>query len=255
MGQETALFLVSRRGLGIGCIALALALLGSCRAETARRVDPSDYDAFFLWPGVRPPAAIHQARTVYLLAGELRGGDASRIVPLRAVPHVRGAEVWLTLRTERLDWGEGVYRQLDAALARWDAAGNRVVGLQIDFDAATRGLTGYAAFLRELRRRLPARYRLSITGLMDWSAQGDPAALAQLVGAVDEVVIQTYQGRNTIPGYETYMASLARLPLPFKVGLVEGGEWRAPTGLAEDSDFRGYVVFLLNPRAGAEGPM
>ena len=94
---------------------------------------------------------------------------------------------------------------------------------------------------------MPARYRLSITGLMDWSAQGDPAVLAGLAGVADEVVIQTYQGRRTIPGYQAYMASLAKLPLPYKVGLVEGGDWHAPSGLADDPDFKGYVVFLVNP--------
>jgi hypothetical protein len=36
-------------------------------------------------------------------------------------------------------------------------------------------------------------------------------------------------------------------PLPFKVGLVQGGDWREPAGLAEEPNFRGYVVFLLNP--------
>ena len=60
-------------------------------------------------------------------------------------------------------------------LVRWQAAGNHVAGLQIDFDAATRGLGSYAAFLAQLRRRLPGHYRLSVTGLMDWSAHGDPA--------------------------------------------------------------------------------
>lgn len=64
-------------------------------------------------------------------------------------------------------------------------------------------------------------------------------------GVVDEVVIQTYQGRRTIPGYESYLASLARLPIPYRIGLVQGGEWRAPAGLNADPEFRGYVVFLL----------
>ena len=182
---------------------------------------------------------------VYLLAGELRGGDAGHLVPLRAVPHVPGAEVWLTVRCERLDWDEGVYRQVLGELARWQAAGNRVAGLQVDFDAATKGLGGYAVFLSDLRRRLPPQYRLSVTGLLDWSAHGDPALLARLGGVVDEVVIQTYQGRNTIPGYQNYMAALARLPLPHKIGLVEGGAWQEPRGLAQDRHFRGYVVFML----------
>jgi hypothetical protein len=151
----------------------------------------------------------------------------------------------MTVRAERLDWQEAVYRRVLGDLTRWDAAGNRLAGLQIDFDARTRGLAGYAQFLAELRRRLPARYRLSVTGLMDWSAGGDPAALVRLAGTIDEVVIQTYQGRRTIPGYQHYMASLMRLPMPYRVAIVEGGEWQEPPGLAADPEFKGYVVFLL----------
>lgn len=225
---------------------LGVALLTGCQPEPPPPVDPNRHDAFFLWAGVKPPPALERAKTIYILDGEVRVGDNTRIVPLRPQPpRVRHAEVWLTLRTERIDWAEPVYRQLLADAARWEAAGARLVGVQIDFDARTRGLDDYARFLTDLRRRLPARYRLSVTGLMDWSANGDPAQLARLRGVVDEVVIQTYQGRKTIPGYENYMASLLRLPIPYRVGLVESGEWEAPAGLEKDPEFRGYVVFLL----------
>lgn len=244
MGDEAALLLVicGRRF----ALVLGLALLAGCAKETPSRVDPADHDAFFLWAGVRPPAVLGRARTIYILDGEVRAGDNARIVPLRPeAPRVRHAEVWLVLRVERIDWAEPVFTQVLAHAARWERASTRLAGIQIDFDARTRGLAGYANFLTELRRRLPARYRLSVTGLMDWSANGDPGQLARLRGVVDEVVIQTYQGRRTIPGYEAYLASLARLPLPYRIGLVEGGEWRAPAGLEADPEFRGYVVFLL----------
>jgi hypothetical protein len=250
VGQAAEHLLVVRQVLRGSVLALAMALAGSCGPERADRqsgsVQARDHDAFFLWAGVRPPAVLAKAKTIYLLQGEVRRDDNARIFPLRpAVPHVRHADIWLTLRVERLDWKEDVYRQLLRDLARWEAAGNRLQGLQIDFDAATKGLDRYGAFLRGLRQRLPPRYRLSVTGLMDWSANGDPAALAGLAGTVEEVVIQTYQGRTTIPGYEAYMASLSRLPIPYRIGLVEGGEWREPASLAKDPHFRGYVVFLL----------
>jgi hypothetical protein len=246
MGQEAAILLVGRPHLAIAAIAAIALALACCRGESAGRVDPRHFDTFFLWPGMRPPELPGGPKVVYLLAGEVRRADASRMVPLRAVPRVPTAQVWLTVRAERLGWGEGVYRQIMGDLARWQAAGNRVAGLQIDFDAATRGLDGYAAFLADLRRRLPRQYRLSVTGLLDWSAHGDPKALASLGGVVDEVVIQTYQGRRTIPGYQDYMSSLTHLPLPHKIGLVENGQWREPPGLAQDRQFRGYVVFMLN---------
>jgi hypothetical protein len=221
-------------------------LAAGCGEAAPARVDPADHDAFFLWAGVRPTPVLDRAREIYLLAGEVRADSGARMVPLRpATPRLRHAAVWYTVRVERIDWDEGVYRTVLRDLGRWRAAGNRMSGLQVDFDARTRGLDDYARFLAGLRRRLPKDYRLSVTGLMDWSANGDPAALARLAGIIDEVVVQTYQGRHTIPGYGAYMASLARLPLPYRVALVEGGEWRAPPGLARDPQFRGYVVFLL----------
>lgn len=228
---------------------LCAALLASCGSSADRPVDPAAYDAFFLWAGVRAPPELARAKTLYLLAGEVRAADGARFVPLRAaIPRLPRTELWLTVRAERLDWSEAVHTRVLADLARWEAAGNRMAGLQIDFDARTRGLAGYGAFLADLRRRLPPRFRLSVTGLMDWSAGGDAAALAGLAGTVDEVVIQTYQGRRTIPGYEAYLASLKRLPMPYRIALVEGGAWRAPAGLADDPEFRGYVVFLLPRR-------
>lgn len=222
-----------------------LLLLAGCAEKAPERVDPARYDSFFLWTGVKPHPALKSAKTVYLLAGEVRLRERDYLLLRPGIPTARHAAIWMTVRTERLDWDEDVYRRVLADLDAWRAEGVPLAGLQIDFDAETRGLDGYRRFLADLRRRLPQPCKLSITGLMDWSAGGDPQALAGLAGVVDEVVIQTYQGRHTIPGYESYMAALMRLPVPYKVGLVERGEWRAPPGLADDPEFRGYVVFLL----------
>jgi Protein of unknown function (DUF3142) len=228
---------------------LLLALAVAACAPAERRVEARDYDAFWLWAGVTPQPVLDRATTVYILAGEVRARDPSRVVDLRAaVPRVRHAEVWLVYRIETLDWEPGVMPRIVRDVARWHAAGNRIAGVQVDFDAATRGLEGYAAFLREVRRGLPEGCKLSVTGLLDWSARGDPEALAALGGAVDEIVIQTYQGRATVPGYKDYIARLDRMRTPFKVGLVQGGEWREPEGLRANPMFRGYVVFLVNRR-------
>jgi hypothetical protein len=225
----------------------ALALLAACSGEDQAEggVDPRLYDSFFLWSGVRPPEYLGEAESVYVLWGELRAGDPTRIVALRReVPRDPGPALWLTVRAERLDWGTGAYRQLLAEAERWRRGGNRLAGIQIDFDAATLRLGTYAAFLRDLRWRMPADLRLSATGLMDWSAGGDPGDLAELAGVLDEIVVQTYQGRATIPGYEGYLRSLERLDIPYRIALVEGGEWTPPAGLARDPQFQGYVVFL-----------
>lgn len=244
MGQRFALLLVRRRTVLAGGVALLLAGCGRRAADAP--VEARDCRAFFLWPGVTPPAWLARAEAVYLLAGEVRHRPDSRFVALRATPRVVGPQLWMVVRVERLDWQGSIHRQVLRTLAVWEAAGNRVAGLQIDFDAATRGLAHYAGFLADLRRRLPARWKLSITGLMDWSAGGDPRALRQLAGVIEEVVVQTYQGRHTIPGYERYLANLAKLAMPYRIALVEGGAWRAPASLASDPNFRGYVVFLLD---------
>lgn len=216
-------------------------------------VEASDYDAFWLWGGVRPQPVLAQARTLYILQGQISATRRSARPEVRfaaqgvAIPKPGRSEVWLAYRAHTLRWPAHVHDTLLAQLRRWQRAGHRVVGVQIDFDARTLHLHEYVDFLRDLRRRLPDEYRLSITGLLDWSSNADPAAIGQLKGIVDEVVVQTYQGLSTITDYQAYLPRVSRLGLPFKIGLVQQGEWRAPDYLTRSPWFRGYVVFLRNP--------
>jgi len=227
--------------------------LAACAPQAEVPVDPSRYDAFYLWAGVAPPPFVKNASVVYILGGEVRRGGPARYVSLRAVPRLQQGKVWLVVRANRIDWGPEVTRAVLADVSRWRRAGNPVAGLQVDFDTATGRLDGYARFLAALKAQLPASMKLSVTGLLDWSAHGDPAALAGLKGVVDEVVIQTYQGTRTIAGYDAYFRDIDRVPIPHRVALVERGLWRAPPELARDPRFTGYVVFLLKqPRAEAQ---
>ena len=155
-------------------------------------VDARDYDAFWLWSGVVPQPVLKQARTLYILQGQI---NATRRAPQRgvqliaqgmSVPRIAQGDIWLVYRAHTLRWPDRVYTQLLGQVQRWRDAGNPVIGIQIDFDARTQYLHEYADFLRDLRQRLPADLRLSITGLMDWSSNADPAAIAQLNGVVDE---------------------------------------------------------------------
>jgi len=226
-----------------GLLALALAALPA--GSSAPRPVP---DAYWLWAGVRPQPLLDHAARIYLLQGQVVADPPVRLVSQRpALPRIRHAELWMVVRVETLAWPPRVYDQILAQLARWEAAGNRLAGLQIDFDARTRHLEDYARFLRGLRARVPQRYRLGITGLLDWSANGDPAGLDALAGTVDEVVLQIYQGRRVVPGYAGYLRRLDRRHMPFRIGLLQGGEWQAPPGLTANPRFRGYVVFLQNP--------
>jgi hypothetical protein len=231
-----------------GLLLLAMMIALSAADAPISRVDAGRYDAFWLWAGVRPQPVLRSARRVYLLAGEVGSGPPVRLFAQRAaVPRIVGPEVWMVVRVGTLHWTPLVYRQVMAQLYRWRTNGNRVVGVQIDFDARTRHLDEYATFLADFRERLPKDCRLGITGLLDWSANGDPAGLGALAGTVDEVVLQIYQGRHVIPGYAGYLANLGRLNVPFRIGLLQNGEWQAPAGLKDNPMFRGYVVFLINP--------
>jgi hypothetical protein len=233
------------RGLAV-LMALALASAAApSRAEGG--VDARDYDSFWLWAGVRPQPLLGKAHRLYLLQGQVGLREPIRLVSQRpAIPRLRGPELWMVVRVETLAWPPPVYRQLLIQLARWRAAGNRVAGIQIDFDARTRHLDDYAGFLAGLRRRLPSDCKLGITGLLDWSANGDPQGLDALASTVDEVVLQIYQGRHTIPGYQRYLARLGQFRIPFRIGLVQHGDWQPPAGLEANPMFRGYVVFLQN---------
>jgi hypothetical protein len=235
-----------RQAQGYGNIFL-FCILASCAPDQGR-VNAADHDAFWLWAGVKPQPVLAQAKTIYILAAEIKGGAAASYVPMRAAaPKVDHAKVWIVYRIESLDWSPDVLPRIRRDIEGWRAAGNDIAGIQIDFDAATRGLADYAAFLKALRKELPQGIQLSVTGLLDWSSGGDAPALNALAGTVDEVVLQSYQGRHTIPGYGAYMARLDAVKLPFKIGLVQGGEWTPPANLAQNPNFRGYVVFLLNP--------
>ena len=220
---------------------LPLALLAGCSGKdrSQSHVDPARYRSYFLWAGVRPPPYLAQANSVYLLWASCGAAILAHPVLRPEPPRNPGPALWLVVRAERLDWGDAAYRQLIAKAGRWRGHESRFAGVQVDFDAATLRLGSYAAFLRDLRRRLPPGVRLSATGLMDWSANAPPDDLASLAGVVDEIVVQTYQGRATIPGYQRYLPSLARLRVPYRVGLVEGGTWSAPPSLAQDPKLQG----------------
>jgi hypothetical protein len=89
---------------------------------------------------------------------------------------------------------------------------------------------------------------LSVTGLLDWSTGAYDSGLKDISRVVDEVVIQTYQGRSTIPTYSLYLQRVSRLDIPFKIGIIEGGSWQpsseARIALQNNQKFLGFVVFL-----------
>ncbi|MEQ1689499.1 MAG: DUF3142 domain-containing protein, partial [Sphingopyxis sp.] len=217
--------MIHRRSIILGGAAVLTGLASGCRSIAEKRVEASDYDAFWLWAGVRPQSALDRARTIYILALEMRrDGEQARLINQRqATPHITHADVWMVVRTNTLHWSQQQMTAVMSEVEHWAATGNRLHGLQIDFDAATRALGGYAQFLRHVRTALPRRYALSVTGLLDWASHGDVHEIDQLANIVDELVIQTYQGRQTVVEAERYLARVERITMPFRIGLVQGG--------------------------------
>jgi Protein of unknown function (DUF3142) len=224
-----------------------LVLASAVCASDAGIVRAGDYRNFWLWAGVQPQPALKQAEEVYVLAGEISRHKPPRIFAQRsATPKIKGAKVWIVYRVQSIAWNDAVLQEVLRQVAVWKANGNKLVGLQLDFDAGTKQLDQYAEFLAGVRAALPGEYALSVTGLLDWSANGNPAGLDALAGIVDEVVLQIYQGRKVIAGYASYLARLDKIKVKFRIGLLQGGEWNEPPELKDNPYFNGHVVFLLN---------
>lgn len=234
-------------------ILLVAALLAG-QAHAAETVTAREHPAFWLWSGVKASDALKGAHTVYLHQGEVLARPNEVVFQRLGLPVSRLTfpTLWLTVRFTTLDVPPTIVPKIVRLMQRWQAAGNQVVGLQVDFDAATHQLADYARFLRELRQQLPPEFALGVTGLLDWAKTGDVATLNAL--AVDELVIQSYQGRHTVDNYQAYLPALTRLRIPFKLGLVQGGkrDVQAEAQLQRSPWYRGTVVFMLNPPRGQD---
>ena len=239
MDKKTQILLVS----------LLLTLVSGAWAMDSPRVQAADHQSFWLWSGVKSSPALRHARVVYLHQGEVnlyRGKPVFQRLGL-PVSKLTFPKIWLTVRLTTLDLPEDILRRINVLLANWSRAGNNVLGLQIDFDAGTHYLAGYADFLTMLRQKLPSQYQLGVTGLLDWASTGDIATLNRL--PVDELVVQTYQGKHSVENYTRYLPALQKLQIPFRVGLVQNGKWQPEyeKQLSRSHWYRGTVVFMLRP--------
>lgn len=222
--------------------------------KSAEVVDAREHQAFWLWSGVKTSEMLKNAQTVYLHQGEVvpchNGAQFQRLgLP---VSRLTFPSIWLTVRFTTLDVPETIPLRLVRLMQRWQAAGNYVVGLQVDFDAATYQLADYGRFLQHLRQHLPPEFALGVTGLLDWAKTGDVVTINTL--PIDELVVQSYQGRHTVANYQDYLPALTRLRIPFKLGLVQNGQHdtRAEMQLTQSPWYRGTVIFMLNaPRSQA----
>lgn len=82
-----------------------------------------------------------------------------------------------------------IARRLDDIAAAWRTAGVPLAGVEIDHDCATARLDAYTDLLAQIRTRLPAGVRLSITALPAWIGA---AALPRVLAQVDASVLQVH---------------------------------------------------------------
>jgi hypothetical protein len=221
-------------------------LIASASSQSVVR--ESQYTEFWIWGGVDPSRSFNQGKQFYVLQGFITENRQKVVFTRQGMQAVEGlGSVMLVYRLNALVWNRVIHETLLSHIQAWEYRGNTVLGIQLDFDAGTKNLDQYAGFLHQVRQDLPEPYNLSITGLLDWASQGNPAVLEVLRNVVDEIIFQTYQGKHTIPNYPTYLKSLVKLRFPFKIGLVENGEWdqQYEYGLSQSSYYRGAVVFLL----------
>ena len=236
------------------CIFLVFSLNACQPTQSATsKVDANDFASFWIWGDIQTAPYLVHAKELYILQGEIRYSKSKQIstftpqgVSILKLPHQK---IWLVFRTHHLAWNEQNYQTILNRLEHWRNQGNQVQGIQIDFDSKTNSLKDYAIFLQKLRQKLPQQYRLSITGLLDWTNFKDQNTLTLFRQNIDELVIQTYQGATTIPNYPEYLKRISTLRLPYKVGLVQHGTWFGNSTKQKDRYFKGYVVFLLRSKA------
>lgn len=213
------------------------------------QIDANHYDAFWIWGDIRSAPYLHQAKTLYILQGDLAYHKKQQKIILQpqgiAAKVFPQQKIWLVFRNHDLNWSEQHYQMIIRRLDTWRNLGNNVVGVQIDFDSKTQALYDYGLFLQQLRQRLPAHYQMSITGLLDWTNIQDQNTLALLKNNIDELVLQSYQGKHTVADYKQYLKRVAKLQLPYKIGVVQHGQWDSNLDFTHDIYFKGYVVFLL----------
>ena len=221
------------------------------KASTTNKtiVDAADYSSFWIWGNISSATYLQRAKELYILQGEInwnlaenRSEFKSQGISILKKPN---QNIWLVVRSHHLNWSTDNIQHIIQRLNHWESQGNQIQGLQIDFDARTQNIQQYAEFLAKFRQHLPKNYRLSITGLLDWTNVRNQSTLALLRKNINEIAIQTYQGSTTIPNYASYLAKISQLKLPYKIGVVQHGKWQAPSHLIKDPNFKGYIVFLL----------
>jgi Protein of unknown function (DUF3142) len=230
-------FIVSRRLLLAGCLALSL---GTAHDATFAR---SSSRSIVLWAwerpedfrAARPTTIAFLERTLIIRA---HGVDSlKRRQPLRIPPR---SPLISVVRIE----GRGVIDDRlvsKIAMEVVDSAGVPGVSMvQIDFDATRSQRAAYQQLLREVRSRLPKDLRLSVTALASW-CNDDPWIDPQ---SVDEIVPMIFRMGPDARRIDTRLREDRRWPVSScnsAVGISLDEGWRALPPVQR--------VYVFNPRA------
>ena len=223
-------------------LSLIIALM--CLVSTPAKAD--NMPAYWLWAG-HSIADIPEASVLYIYQGNIRSIDEKLRFESKGVhPHPLGARpIMLVFRLYGSFPDTQQLARLTKNLAkRWEKHGAKVIGVQLDFDAATSKLDQYADFLELARQALPPELRLSITGLGDWTTLENPTPLKRLTTIADEVVFQMYQGATAFPDKTNYIAALEKTGIPYKLGLLASDDFAyIETSLQKSPAFKGIILF------------
>lgn len=141
--------------------------------------------------------------------------------------------------------------RLHAAATRWQAAGVRLAGLELDHDCARARLPDYVRLLEALRPALPA-LPLSITALPDWTGA---AGWADLLARVDHAVLQVHAVDR--PERGLFDAGRAEAQARAFAAQAGGRPWRLALpayGLALRTDREGRVTGIEAERPRGARP-
>lgn len=146
------------------------------------------------------PAALAQSKTDF---------NALRVLALQ-IDFPEGTYLWQQTRVDlaaleqdgrpvivvvRIDGSISELKHLSMAgtlkplLKRWQDAGVKVAGVEIDYDSARSQLPLYQAWLKELKKNLPTDLPLRITALPDWLRAGE---FPELLTVVDGITLQLH---------------------------------------------------------------
>ncbi len=239
------------RRLAIATAGIATAVLAGLLWLHARR-GPANTPAIFLWAWERPEDLRYldtkTAGVAYLSGTITLRGDDTIIVPrLQPLRVASGASMSGVVRIET-DAGfspslsngqrkaavEGILR----LTYRPGAA-----GCQVDFDAVQSQRGFYAALIRDLRRRLPGDWRLSITALASWCLDDDWIAGLP----VDEAVPMLFRMGPDGPGIRRRLQSGSDF---------QDRACRTSAGVSTDEPLpplrRGRRVYIFHPKPWTE---